>query len=138
MRTRRRVTAPPVTTTLVLAFHWLINRPIWRDESQAVDQIFAGEATNGDAKFYWHTAVLAYFSLVPLALVAALALSNLAQPLALLLLVAPFAGGVYSSALRAATREDRRRFRPSRFSFLHDLAIIGIATAAAAGLAVGL
>lgn len=137
MRTQKgSVAAPPMTLGLVLAFHRVVNRPIYDDERRAIGGIFTGRATSGEARFFWQTAQLAYFCLIPVGLLAALALSEVADPLALAALVAPFVGGLYSSVVKASTRDARARFKPSTRYFLHDAFILMLIAVTATVIAV--
>jgi hypothetical protein len=111
-----------------MLFHSLVNRPVLRIELDAIDDIRAGRATYGEVNFFWRTATLAWFLLIPVGLSLALLLGR-AIPTVLpgTVLSLPFSGGCYSLLLWRITPEAERRFSGRRWYALHDLAVVALA-----------
>lgn len=72
----RQVGLPPMTRAVVTLFHSLLNRRVLRVELEAIDDIRAGRASYGEVNFFWRTATLAWFLLLPVGFGVALLLGR--------------------------------------------------------------
>jgi hypothetical protein len=128
---KRPTVLPPVTTTVVMLFHSVVNRPIRRIEFAAIDDLRQGRATSDEANFFWRTATVAWYTLMPVGLILSLLLGRTIPAIVpSTALALPLIGGSYSLAMRHATPEAEYRFIPGPWYALHDLAITGLSVLA--------